>query len=45
MARHEHIVNINDMDWETGGNADRFVFQRKWFMPPTGAKKLGCSLY
>lgn len=45
MARHEHIVNINDMDWETGGNGDRFVFQRKWFIPPTGAKILGCSLY
>ena len=45
MDRHENIVNINDMDWKTGGNGDRFVFQRKWFMAPTSAKKLGCSLY
>ena len=45
MTRHQHIVNENDLDWETGGNGDRFVFQRKWFNPPTGAQKLGCSLY
>jgi uncharacterized cupin superfamily protein len=45
MTRHEQIINANDMDWETGGNGDRFVFQRKWFTSQTGAKKLGCSLY
>lgn len=45
MTRNEHIVNVNDLGWETGGNGDRFVFQRKWFTHRTGAKKLGCSLY
>lgn len=45
MTRNEHIVNVNDLGWETGGNGGRFVFQRKWFTHRTGAKKLGCSLY
>ena len=45
MSRHENIVNVNDLEWETDGNGDRFVFQRKWFTSQTGAEKLGCSLY
>ena len=45
MTRDKHIVNVNDLDWETDGNDDRFVYQRKWFTPRIGAKKLGCSLY
>lgn len=45
MMRDKNIVNVNDLDWEPGGNRDRFVFQRKWFTSRTGANKLGCSLY
>jgi uncharacterized cupin superfamily protein len=45
MARGKNIVNVNDLNWESGGNSDRFVFERKWFTPCTGAQKLGCSLY
>ena len=45
MTRDKHIVNVNDLDWETDGNDDRFVYQRKWVTPRIGAKKLGCSLY
>ena len=45
MARGKNIVNVNDLNWESGGNGDRFVFERKWFTPCTGAQKLGCSLY
>lgn len=45
MARHANIVNVDDLDWETDGNGERFVFERKWFSAHTGAQKLGCSLY
>ncbi len=45
MARGKNIVNVNDLNWESGGNGDRFVFERKRFTPCTGAQKLGCSLY
>ena len=45
MARHPNIVNGNELNWESGGNGDRFVYQRKWFTPRIGAQKLGCSLY
>ena len=33
MARGKNIVNVNDLNWESGGNGDRFVFERKWFTP------------
>lgn len=45
MTRDKNIINVNDLDWQSGGNGDKFVFQRKWFTPSTGAQKLGCSLY
>lgn len=45
MSRNANIVNVNDLEWETDGNGERFEFQRKWFSPHTGARKLGCSLY
>jgi uncharacterized cupin superfamily protein len=45
MSRHANIVNVNDLNWETDGNGQRFVFERKWFTSKTGAQKLGCSLY
>ncbi len=45
MIRDKNIINVNDLDWQSGGNGDKFVFQRKWFTPSTGAQKLGCSLY
>jgi uncharacterized cupin superfamily protein len=45
MTRDKNIINVNDLDWQSGGNGDKFVFQRKWFTSSTGAQKLGCSLY
>lgn len=45
MERDAHIVNVDDLEWETDGNGDRFVYQRKWFTPRSGGQKLGCSLY
>jgi uncharacterized cupin superfamily protein len=45
MARHKNITNINDLNWESGGNRDKFAFERKWFTPKVGGQKLGCSLY
>lgn len=45
MGREKNIVNVDDMDWKSGGNGDRFVFQRKWFSSHAGGRKLGCSLY
>lgn len=45
MARHKNITNVNDLDWESGGNRDKFAFERKWFTPKVGGQKLGCSLY
>ena len=45
MQRHKHIVNASEIDWERGGNGERFEFDRKWFTPRVGAQKLGCSIY
>ena len=45
MQRHANIVNISELDWEVGGNGDRFVYQHKSLTPLVGAKMLGCSLY
>ena len=45
MNRDQHIVNVNDLDWDSDNHDDRFVYQRKWFTPRVGAKKLGCSVY
>ena len=45
MTRSKHMVNTNDLDWESGGNGKKFVFQRKWLTSGTGAQKLGCSIY
>ena len=45
MNRDQHIVNVNELDWEFDNHDDRFVYQRKWFTPRVGAKKLGCSVY
>lgn len=45
MKRHPHIANAEELDWQSGGNGDRFAYQRKWFTPRVGAQKLGCSIY
>ena len=45
MQRHPNIVNIDELDWESGGNGDRFVYRHKSLTPLVGAQMLGCSLY
>lgn len=45
MTRSEHIVNVNDLEWQTDSQGDKFAYARKWFTQRTGAEKLGCSIY
>jgi uncharacterized cupin superfamily protein len=45
MSRNQHIVNVDDLEWETEQHGDKFEFKRKWFSSRTGAQKLGSSLY
>lgn len=45
MTRHPNIVHSEEIDWESGGNGNKFAFQRRWLSSGAGAKKLGCSIY
>ena len=45
MTRSEYIVNVDGLEWSHEEHGDRFEFHRKWLSAPTGAQKLGCSLY
>ena len=45
MARDTRIVNTGEMEWKTGGNGERFVFEHKRPGAAAGGRQLGCSLY
>ena len=45
MQRHKNVINVAELEWQSDGNGDRFMLERKWFTERTGGEALGCSLY
>ncbi len=46
MARHQHVINMEDLDWErTPPHGGKFAGERKQLGAPAGGEKLGCSLF
>ncbi len=45
MQRHKHVVNIEELEWRSADQGDRFAFDRMAFTGPAGGEMLGCSLF